>query len=663
MLFNLSINNIKKSIKDYSIYFFTLVFAIAMFYMFNSIDAQKSMLAMSNSKTDIVSSLVGVINYLSVFVSVILGFLIIYANNFLIKRRKKEIGLYLTLGMSKRKVSLILVIEFLIIGICSLLVGLLCGVFLSQFLSILTAKVFEVNLTNFHFIFSMQSMLKTILYFGIIFLFVITFNVISLSRYKLIDLIYAGRKNERVKIRNKYLTIITFILAISSIGYAYYLLFNDAIISTDYRTGLMFIFGALGTFLLFFSLSGFLIKLIQRNKKLYYKNLNMFVLKQVNNRINTSVISTTVISLMLLLTIAILSGSISLISAFNTDLKKNNLTDFSARLYYDENVKAEDIYDDDKFNYMVKEYYYYEHHYDDGVTIESLLSKEMKEKAVKQYGTDLAFKSRVPIISESDYNNLMKLFKRNDLIIDINDNEYLITCNIDFIEDFYSDLYNNNGTITVNNHVLKPGSKDIINVAFMNSNSNNNDGIIVISDNIYKSLIGINDKCMVGNYKETDDLEKLDDDFIEYMYSNFSGDIRTKSMIYTSSIGLKAMFTFIGLYLGIVFVICSATILAISQLSESSDNKNRYNILRQLGADNKMIKKALYLQIAVAFCFPLIVAIIHSIVGLSELNSLIKLFGSINVSTNIILTSLFIIILYGGYFLLTCICSKNIIKE
>ena len=220
MLFKLSLKNIKKSIKDYSIYFFTLVFAVAMFYMFNSIDAQQSMLELNSSKEDLIKSLVFIIGYISVFVSVILGFLIVYSNNFLIRKRKKEIGLYFTLGMSKRKVSWILVVETIIIGVFSLIIGLLFGIFLSQFISILTAKLFEVNMSNFKFIFSVGAFTKTLIYFGLIFILVMIFNLVTLSRYKLIDLLNASKKNEKVKFRNKFVTLITFILSIVLIGYA-----------------------------------------------------------------------------------------------------------------------------------------------------------------------------------------------------------------------------------------------------------------------------------------------------------------------------------------------------------------------------------------------------------------------------------------------------------
>lgn len=669
MLFKLSLKNIKKSIKDYSIYFFTLVIAVAIFYIFNSIGSQQSMLKLTSSKQEMIKALVLILNYVSVFVSVILGFLIVYSNNFLIKRRKKEIGLYQTLGMSKRKVSTILVLETLFVGIISLIVGLFIGVGLSQLISVFTAKLFEADMTSFKFVFSSSALFKTILYFGLIFLLVMIFNVITLSRYKLIDLLNASKKGEKIKVRNKYVTFITFILSIASLGYAYYLLFHDALFTIPSTPMLkMIIFGAVGTFLFFLSLSGFLLKILEKSKKIYLKNLNMFILKQINNRINSTVISTTIICLMLLLTIGILSGSMSLASVFNDNLKENNLTDFtlSSFVSYDSEEEnesnIEDILKEEKFDDYVKNYTLFTYYYDTNFTIDNLMTKKSMEQARKEFGTAIVFDYKMPIISETDYNNIMKLFNKKSINID--ENEYLILANMEQIIDYYEPALKNNNKIKVNGKVLKPALNNVINTALINSNGNSNDGVLVVSDSIVKNL-EVNNKTLIGNYIDTDNLDKLDQDFYEFIMNseinNFS--IMTKIDMEAASVGMKAILTFLGLYLGIVFAISSATVLAIGQLSESSDNKERYGILRQIGADEKMIKKALLIQIAIAFLLPLVIALIHAFFGLKELNSIIKILANINLTSNIILTTLFIVIVYGGYFLATYLASKNIIKE
>lgn len=680
MLFKLSLKNIRKSIKDYSIYFFTLVFAVAMFYMFNSIDAQESMLELNNAKSDLIESLVFIIGYISIFVSVILGFLIVYSNNFLIRKRKKEIGLYFTLGMSKRKVSTILVIETIIIGLFSLIIGLLLGVFISQFISLLTAKLFEVNMNSFKFIFSTSAFTKTLIYFGLIFVLVMIFNVITLSRYKLIDLLNASKKNEKVKFRNKFITLIAFILSIVLISYAYNLLLSKhALLMMEKETAIMILCGALGTFFLFFSLSGFLLKVFEHIKPLYYRGLNMFALKQINSKINTTVISTTIISLMLLLTIGILSGSMSLASAFNGDLKENNLTDYTINIFsptyevqedgefkeLDPNyTRGEELNKREEFKkYSTENTFFYMYQADNFVT-SSMMTKESVKKLQKEYGAALSLDFNVNIMSETDYKNVMKLIGKE--IVDIKDNEYLLLVNIEMIKNAYAPYYESKQGIEINGTKLTPATDKIIETAITNNNSAGNDGIVVVSDEIAKNLTKSN-ATIIGNYAYTKDKEIIEEEFRKYIDSdelNIEGfNLRTKIDMETSSIGLKAILIFLGLYLGITFAITSATVLAIGQLSEASDNKNRYRVLRQIGADNKMLNKALLIQIGVTFMFPLVIALIHSFVGLKEINNLILAMGKVDLTSNIFLTTLFILIIYGGYFLITYICSKNLIKE
>lgn len=676
MLFKLSIKNIKKSIKDYSIYFFTLVFAVAMFYAFNSIDAQSSMLVLNNSKREIVHNLITLLGYVSVFVSVILGFLICYANNFLIKRRKKEIGLYFTLGMSKRKVSYILTLETIIIGIISLIAGLVLGILLSQGLSIFTAKLFEVNLSGLKFVFSSTAFTKTILYFSIIFILVIIFSILSLSRCKLIDLLNANKKNEQIKSRRKFITIFSFILTIALLGYAYYLLFHKALVYFDYRLAVMLICGSVGTFFLFFSLSGFMLKIIQRIKKVYYRNLNIFILRQVNNKINTTVFSTTIICLLLLLTIGSLSGSLSFAKVFNSDFKENNLSDYSIRFYNEEAYVDGEISNDEKSNYekmitMINNpellkysdvFAFIPRYADKHVTIRKNMDEEGLNKIISEYGDILALDYALPIITETDFNKLLKVQKKEAM--DIKDNEYLLLCNVDFIVDSFKGYYKSGKGIEVGGNHFVPGSSEIIYMPIENYTGAGNDGMIVVSDDAVKGL-DVLQYSFIGNYPKSNNYEQMEHDFEQFVAMNagIEFDIRTRTTMENSSIGVKTILIFIGLYLGVTFAISSATVLAINQLSESSDNRNRYKILRQIGADNKMINKALFSQIGIAFMFPLIVALIHAYFGLKEVNKLIIAMGNIDLTSNIIITTIFMLFVYGGYFLLTYIVSKGIIKE
>ena len=105
MLFKLSFRNMKKSFKDYAIYFLTLVLGVAIFYMLNSIDSQQAMIEVSQSTREMIQLLIEMLGMVSVFIAIVLGFLIVYANNFLINRRKREVGIYMSLGMGRRQIS------------------------------------------------------------------------------------------------------------------------------------------------------------------------------------------------------------------------------------------------------------------------------------------------------------------------------------------------------------------------------------------------------------------------------------------------------------------------------------------------------------------------------------------------------------------------------
>ena len=337
MLFKLSIKNMKKSFKDYAIYFLTLVLGVAIFYMFNSLDSQEAMLQVSNSTRDIIKIMISMLGYVSVFVAVVLGLLIVYANNFLINRRKKEFGIYMTLGMGKRQISKIIILETIFVGIISLIVGLVIGIFASQFMSVLVAKMFEADMSNFQFVFSKTACIKTCVYFAVMYIAVMFFNTMTVSRYKLINLLNATKKNEKVKIKNPIISIIVFIGASCLLGYAYWKVTGDVhSLTTADKLLPPILMGITGTILVFWSLSGFILRVVQSIKNIYLKGTNMFVLRQINSKINTTVISMSVICLMLFMTISILSSSLSLRNTMQRELVE--MTPVDINLYKTANL-------------------------------------------------------------------------------------------------------------------------------------------------------------------------------------------------------------------------------------------------------------------------------------------------------------------------------------
>ena len=323
MLFKLSAKNIAKSIKDYAIYFFTLILGVAIFYVFNAIDSQTVMLDVSKNTSDIIKLMTGMLSGVSVFVSIILGCLIIYASIFLIKRRNKEFGVYLTLGMGKRKISLVLFFETLIIGIISLIVGLVIGTAFSQLMSIVVANMFEADMRKFEFVFSRSACIKTLIYFGIMYVFVMVFNTWTIGKCKLIDLLNGRKRNEKIKNKNSIVCIMVFIISCVVLGRAYYLVtvgVNELESSMDILIPIML--GIVGTLLFFWSVSGLILKIVMAKKSTYYKGLNSFVLRQISSKINTTVVQMTIICIMLFVTICVLSSAFSIKNSLSENIQK-----------------------------------------------------------------------------------------------------------------------------------------------------------------------------------------------------------------------------------------------------------------------------------------------------------------------------------------------------
>lgn len=684
MLFKLSLKNITKSIKDYAIYFFTLVLGVAIFYVFNAIDSQTVMLNVSSSKYEAIELMTTILGGVSVFVSFILGFLIIYASRFLIKRRNKEFGIYLTLGMPKRKISLILFFETLIIGVISLGVGLALGTVLSQLMSILVANMFEADLTKFQFTFSSSAALKALLYFSIMYLIVMIFNTIIVNKCKLIDLLHGNKKSEKVKLKNPIICTIVFIIALIALSYAYYLVTDgfgtSPLMNTISGILIPIALGCISTFLIFWSLSGLILKIVMHLKKYYYKGLNSFTIRQISSKINTTVFSMTIICLMLFFTICIFSSALSIKNSLSGNLKDLAPVDIQfSKLQQlsdeEEESFSKDIIED--YNTTVKDtlqrldvYKYLKDVVDINIyRVEEITLKDSFGDQIEQIGKDyplLAYQDKETLIKLSDYNRLAKLYNQKELTL--KDNEYVIISNYKMMADIRNISLKNNTKLTINGKDYYPKYQECQDGIIELSGSATNTGVIILPDN---ALEGIHPykNILAANYQADtkEEKENVEDIVSTIINNHFNKDTllsyNTKIDIYESSIGLGAMVTFVGLYLGIIFLISSAAILALKELSESTDNKERFNMLRKIGTDEKMINKALFNQIAVFFLFPLLLAIIHSIFGIEFANYILKTMGTESLLSSIILTAVFLVVIYGGYFLVTYYCSKTIIKE
>ena len=670
MFFNIAKNNIRKSFKDYTIYFLTLSFAVCIFYAFNSVGSQSAMTTLNESQKAYIQIINVVTNILSIFVSVILGALIIYANNFLIKRRKKELGIYMTLGMGKSKISKILVLETLMVGVISLVVGLIAGLIVSQGLSVLTSKLFGGIISNLGFTISYGAIGKTVLYFGIIFVLVMIFNTVIVSKYKLIDLLTAGNKNEKIKIKNPIILFLIFMVGVVLLLVGYTIILKNGLNEMS-MLWVAIGFGTIGTFLFFYGLAGFMVIVSQNNKNRYLRGLNIFVTKQMNNKINTSFVSMALISLMLFVTISALSTGVSLNNVLSESVKNNTPFDVSVTVYPRRGGSAategeigkmlDKLYSgfDKKFNTAIYDSYTY----DTPISIKSSTGKNTQ--TYTQY------------MKVDDYNKYLKLI--GEEAVTLNKDEVLLIGNEDKADkglneilkskaklDFDGEEYNIKNTSLINKPLKNTGTAVhiltfIVPNDFISSNASKWLEPTVIANSSLKSRINS------GNIEKV--LAKKADEYVTMQNETPNNALSPYYIIGTrqgyiqDSQGMSTVVLYIAIYIGVIFLLTSSAVIALQQLVEATDSKERYDILRKIGATNSMINKAILKQVVIAFMLPLILAIVDSIVAIKVVSSFVETFGKSGIVGASLITGGIIIVIYGGYMMATYFGFKNTVRE
>ncbi|MEG0297311.1 MAG: FtsX-like permease family protein [Clostridium sp.] len=671
MYSKIAINNVKKSFKDYSIYFLTLTFAVCIFYSFNSIESQKAILDLNSSQESYMDMLNSVISIVSVFVSLILGSLIVYANNFLIKKRKKELGIYMTLGMSKKKISRILLIETFIIGLISLVIGLLLGIALSQGLSVFTGKLFDVSMTEFKFIISTAAIAKTGLYFGIIFLLVMLFNTGVISKYKLIDLLTASKKNQSIKLKSPIVSMVIFISGLIMLGVAYYLSIKSGLDFSDIKLNIAIGLGVSGTGTVFYGLAGFVLYVVKSSEKLYLKNLNIFISRQISSKINTNFVSMTVICLMLFITVGMLSTGLSFKSVLEKGLESTTPYDASAKVYIDYTTTISSAEKElTKIglgpNEDVEMAGFTTYKFD--TSFSSIIGKYADDYIKKMI--DTGYWENTYAVKVSEFNNIRKLDDKNTF--ELNNNEVLITSNSEKVIPALNELIESGETINIDGKEYTIKNTEIIKDSFTTSGFADNTFTIVLPDEslagakVYDSNVNIN---FVG-----EDKVKLEEKYAQAFKGFREGKLGqneedlfvlgyTRDGIIQENKGMVTIVLFIGIYLGVVFLISSAAVLALQQLSEASDSIDRYKVLKKIGASKKMINKTIFVQTLILFMLPLSLALVHSVVGIKVVNDFLTIYNKPDIGGSAAITVFILVVIYGGYFYSTYVGYKSIVNS
>mgnify|MGYP005955213253 FL=1 len=664
MYFKIALGNVRRSIRDYGVYFLTLTFGVCLFYVFNSIQAQSVMMALSETQAKMLVLLNNMMGIFSIFVCVVLGFLIVYANNFLIRRRKKELGLYLVLGMNKGTVARILMIETVMIGSLAFAAGLGLGILVSQALTVVTANLFMVQLKAFEFIISFNAIVKSAVFFGGMYLIVLIFNTWVVQRYKLIDLLQGDRRNEAPKLRSIGLSAVLFIASLIILGCAYALILDNGFMMFDMEFAASIVLGSIGTFLFFFSLSGFLLKFVQSRQSFYYRNLNMFVMRQLNSRINSAFVSMTVISIMLLLTIGALCTGLSFNQVLAGDVEKTSPYDATLYVYDTPQLGSslsQDIRDQgldlDDFAAEAADLDLY----DMALKVKDYCSAEvitLMQNSTSQNVGEMT----IDFLPLSQLNIALSMQSKPE--VTLGDNEYLLTYSMNAAESDILKAVKEHRELTVDGKQLIV-SQPALFLQLQNFSAFGNFLTIVLPDSYFVNKLPASQSLNLNYKVSVEEGDAMMDDLAK-KYGQTTGlayNTVTRAEMFEASGGMKLILSYIAVYLGLVFLIASAAILALQQLSESADNVQRYALLRKIGVEEKMIRRSLFIQIAIYFLFPLALAVVHSIVGVSAVIRSLVALAKIDIGSQVLLVGGFLALIYGGYFLITYTSSLSVIRD
>ena len=660
----LIIKNVRKNIRDYLIYFLTLMISVSVFYAFNSISDQPAFSEMGMTKTLLYDQLGILLSTLTVLIAVVLAFLIIYANQFLLKRRKKELGLYMVLGMKKGRISQIFAGETFCVGVIALVTGLCLGVALSQGISLVALKLFAIELSKFQLVFSMGAFQKTALCFAVIFLLVMTFNVWSVSSVQLIDLLTAGRKNETSQNRSRLLPVLLFLVSLACILSSGVMFYRNGILpSRENRSfqvaGILLV---AGTFLFFYSLSTVFVQILRANSNVYLRGLNTFLVRQIGSKIRTNYFIMTIVCGLLTVTICAVSVGVS------TALAMNELS--GSATPYDLNVLSNVSMDGDS---SILEYLaskdadlsgYAENMeqisiYEADFTYGSLFEGQNVELWPIDEGIS---DSGVSVLAVSDFNRALKMQGKEPVAL--TENQYLLNCNYKGTFQYVEKALESHVDLVLAGIPLQRASDTVLEETyFMTSVGNNDRGSLIVPDAVAHSLTKDVNVLLVQYRPDADSdavLQKMIpiglDDTHGYRYAE-------KNMMYDMFYGLNALISFLCCYIGLIFLLICAALLALKQLTETTDNIYRYGLLQKLGAKKEQINRALLSQTAIFFAAPLAVAGIFSAVLMGKAMEIVEEFMNIHISTNMVFTVVLFLVVYGGYFLATYLSCKRMVVE
>lgn len=656
MLFKLAISNAKRSIKDYLIYVVTITIAFSLMFSFNLISNSKDILELADMMKNFRIAVV----FVSLIVCFVLGFLINYMIKFIFKRRSKEFGLYLLLGIKKKDISKMFILENLMLGFISLVLSFFVGILLSTIISSIILNIFNapylVKLPTDYLV----PFCLSLGYFLLIYLVVLFLTKRRIKRLKIHDLLYYDSINEKNRTtKNK--SIISFIISLIFIIGGLFIFNNEfkgvGIEPDTLLVLLSIILLIVGIYLFISSFANAILILILKHKKLKYNKDNLFVLRQFNAKVKTMKLSLGTLSLLITLTLVSLTFSLMFNSIF--DLQIDTSAPYDVTIIDDE--KNFDKYINYiKQDYTIEEVFTYHEYFNDINYINDALSEDYRGWR----GTDTYLKL-------SDYNKLLELKGRNPITLN-NDEYYIHTSNSSY--NGIMDIIDTLDTIKVGDKALK--LKDITDSYYTSSWSFGNGFVIVVPDSIINNLKEESDTLVVDTKEETD--EKLNNELINILnndicetdpdtgvvYCYASANVFVKGYYMATNKSVMTIMDFTLFYLAFIFTVVTGTIISVQSVNDAINYKKYYDTLNKLGISKRKILKTVRKQLLIYFLFPVILPFIINFFITVSLNHVFAPFLATNNAylSFIFLSSSLFLIIYLIYYLIAYFSFKRCLE-
>lgn len=672
--------NLRRSLRDYGIYFMTLVFAVAIFYVFNSVPDQPAFQSLSESQRRMARGAVAATEWVSTVMTGVVALLVLYANRVIVRKRSRELGTYLLLGMEQGRLALLLLGEIAAIGAVALGAGLALGVLLSQAFGLVVAQVLQAPVAGRGVVYSPGAALRTLILYGLMFLGVALWQAAAVYRQRLIELIIGARRNEEIRLRSRPLALAAGLLSAGALGSAYWLADQVSrtvgLDPTDPRVPVGIVLGVVGTYLLFLALAGLLTGIRRRTGGWLARGLNLFLYRQVTSKINTHAAMLATIALMLTFTICAMSTGLGLGAAVRQGMEGEVPFSYMA-------VSTDLDQDYRGLRAILAEHGVAEGQVAEfvaartGVQGADLMLPEDAERfrADEQWGYPAYMPARA--ISSSAYRALRALKGYPD--VPPAGDGYLVHALSSGHPAAEASLAAWERAVAAGQPVelagllLRPAAAQVFTeplgaqLAF--------DGpLLVVPDAVLEALLDaapederhLFERHLVAEAPgaASAGLEEAARTWVrehwpEDGWISFSSRNETMGTVYM----VEGILVFFSFYVGIMFILISATLLALQQVTDALEHRQRFTVLSKLGVDDAMLGGLIARQVGLCFLTPVLVALLHAGVALVALNrALLREAGYDTVAPAALITAGIFAVVYGAYYLLSVQTCRSLYR-